>query len=385
MRRMSKSLSLVFMIALVVFLAAGCDNGDAGTATESTENTEMGQTETSVQRPSADEIDTSESFTLRFSWADPFEPLRQSTSAYALVFQQELERLSGGQITVELYPAGQVGDQRSSTEQVARGELEMTNISSGVLASLYYPPLEIVDMPFLFSSREHARRFLDVTSNPFMAELAEGVKEETGIKLLNVVPFGPRHLTNSERIIRSPEDLEGLRIRTMEITPHMRLIESLGANAVPIPFLELYTSLQTDVVDGQENVFQNIMAQNLFEVQEYVTASSHVMGVGATLINNEWYESLPDHLKAALVEADRIGQLVYNGVAQILDATAAEELTERGMEIYYPTPAEMRAFRETAIPAVREYMEEQVDPEFVEEFLTSVDAVADEIYAEAQR
>lgn len=382
MKRAKAITGILFTVVLLALVAVGCGGNAATSAPAAPAPTASDEV---VEMPSLDDVDTSQRFTLRFSWADPFDPLRQSTSAYALVFKQELERLSGGQITVELYPAGQIGDQRSSTEQVARGTIEMTNISSGVLASLYYPPLEIVDMPFLFSSREHARRFLDVTTNPFMAELAEGVKEETGIKLLNVVPFGPRHLTNNVRPIRSPEDMEGLRIRTMEITPHMRLIESLGGSAVPIPFLELYTSLQTNVVDGQENPFQNIIAQNFFEVQRYLTASSHVMGVGATLLNNAWFESLPDHLKAALIEADRVAQLVYNGVAQILDAMGAEALVEQGMQIHYPTPAEVRAFQDVAIPGVREYMEGQVGAEFVEAFLASVNAVAAELYMEALR
>ncbi len=338
-----------------------------------------------VAAPAMSTPDTGKTYTCKFSWADPYEPTKQSTSGYALVFKQELERLSGGRIKVELYPAGQLGDQRSATEQVAKGTIEMTNISSGVLASLYFPKLEIVDMPFLFSSREHAARFLDVAENPFMGELAEELRQETGIKLLNVIPFGPRHMTNNTREIREPKDVKGLRIRTMEITPHMKLIESLGGSPVPIPFMELYTSLETKVVDGEENTLQNIVAQNFFEVQKYLTMTNHVMGVGATLMNDEWYASLPDDLKEAVVEADSVASMVYNGLAQILDATATETLIEKGMQVYNPTPAERKEFQDVAIPYVKEYMVKQLGADFVDSFLASVNEVSQQIADEALR
>jgi len=324
-------------------------------------------------------------YTIKFSWADPADPLKQSTSAYALVFKQEAERLSGGKLKVELYPAGQLGDQRSSTEQVARGTIQMTNISSGVLASLYFPKLEVLDMPFLFTSREHANRVLNVTTNPFMTSLNNELIKSTGIRLLNVVPFGPRHLTNSVRRIKSPADVKGLKIRTMEIVPHQKLIESMGGTAVPIPFLELYTALQTHVVDGEENTIQNMIAQNLFEVQKYLTISNHLMGVGATLINEKFYQSLPIDVRAALLEADHVAQMVYNGVAQILDATGIEVLKEKGMDIYYPTPAEYKAFQDVAIPYVRKYMEQRVGASFVNDFLKSVDDIGKQLQEEAKK
>lgn len=380
MKRKSLIVAVLILLFTSMFLFAG---GDA-------ETPQAGTAPAASSAPGAEVApvapqDTGKQYTLKFSWADPFDPLKQSTSAYAVVFKQELERLSGGRIKVELYPAGQIGDQRSSTEQVARGTIEMTNISSGVLASLYFPKLEIVDMPFLFTSREHATRVLDVVNNPIMTEMNKELIEETGIRLLNVVPFGPRHMTNNVRRIQAPEDVEGLRIRTMEITPHMKLVEAMGGNPVPIPFLELYTSLQTNVVDGQENTFQNIIAQNLFEVQDYLTVTNHVMGVGATLINEKWYRGLPQELQAAVVEADYVAQMVYNGVAQVLDAMAADTLVEKGMDVYYPTPAEYKKFQDATIPFVREYMVGILGEEFVADFLNSVETIRAEIVAEANQ
>ena len=129
-----------------------------------------------------------EEYVLKFSWVDPPDPLGQSTSGYAAVLKAEIEKLSGGRIKVELYPAGQLGDQRSSTQQVRKGTIEACNISSGVMASLYYPELGIFDMPFSFSSREVTRRVFD-KENPFTKKLIEDCAEKTGIRILSLQPF----------------------------------------------------------------------------------------------------------------------------------------------------------------------------------------------------
>jgi len=128
-------------------------------------------------------------YVMKFGWVDPPDPYNNPTSAYAITLKNEVERLSGGRIKVELYPAGQLGDQRSAVEQVRKGTIEAYNISSGVLASAYYPPLELVDMPFLFTSREHVRL---VVNSDFMKNLIEDSAKKAGIRILSLQPFGFR-------------------------------------------------------------------------------------------------------------------------------------------------------------------------------------------------
>jgi len=152
---------------------------------------------------------------------------------------------------------------------------------------------------------------------------------------------------------------------------------------VPIPFLELYTSLQTKVVDGQENTLQNIVAQKFYQVQKYLTLSGHLMGVGATLVNEKWYQSLPDDLKLALVEGERVAQATYNGIGALLDAVALDKLREYGMEIYFPTPDELQMFREKAVPYVRGWMEKEVGPGLVARYLAAIEAAEEDLAREA--
>ncbi|MGB2782357.1 MAG: TRAP transporter substrate-binding protein, partial [Atribacterota bacterium] len=267
--------------------------------------------------------------------------------------------------------------------QVRKGTIEACNISSGVLASLYFEKLGIVDMPFTFSSREVARRLFDI-NNPFTRKLVVECVEKTGIRILHLLPFGFRQLTNDVRPIKTPDDMKGLKIRTMEIVPHMKLIESLGATPTPIPFLELYTSLQTKVVNGQENPFSNIIAQKFYQVQKYCTLTGHLLGVGATLINEKWFQSLPDDLKLALVEAERVAQATYNGYGALLGSTGLEKIKSLGMEVYAPTPGEMAMFKEKAVPYVKKWMEGELGADFVAEYLAAVKAVEDEIKAEME-
>jgi C4-dicarboxylate-binding protein DctP len=328
-------------------------------------------------------VSAQEEYVMKYSHVDVADPFAGATAAYCSVLKSEVERLSGGRIKVEIYPNGQLGDQRSSVEQVRKGTIEAVNISSGVLASLYFEKLGIVDMPFTFSSREVAVRLFDI-NNPFTRKLVEECIEKTGIRILNLLPFGFRQLTNDVRPIRTPDDMKGLKIRTMEIVPHMKLIESLGATPTPIPFLELYTSLQTKVVDGQENPFSNIIAQKFYQVQKYVTLTGHLLGVGATLINEKWYQSLPDDLKLALIEAESVAQATYNGYGALLGSTGLEKVKSLGMEVYAPTPEEMAMFREKAVPYVKKWMEEELGEEFVAEYLAAVKAVENEIKAEME-
>jgi C4-dicarboxylate-binding protein DctP len=322
-----------------------------------------------------------EEYVLKYGTADIVDPFSGPTPAYASVFKSEVERLSGGKIKVELYPNAQLGDQRSMTEQVRQGTLESCNIASGVLASLYYEKLGIFDMPFTFSSAEVIRRVVDV-NNTFTKKMIQECAEKTDIRILSVVPLGFRHVTNNVRPIHTPDDMEGLKIRTMEVVPHIKLFEALGANPTPIPFYEVYTSLQTNVVDGQENPFAMILAQKFYQVQDYLTLTGHVYGICLNIISEKWLQTLPEELKEVVIEADRVAAITFNGMNALVGAVGLEEVKEKGMEVYAPSAEEIAMFREKAVPAVKEWMSEQFGSDFVEEYLAVVKQAEEEIKAE---
>ena len=315
---------------------------------------------------------TKETYVIKYSHAGPADPTMQSSSGAAVVFKHELERLGKGRIRVDVYPSGQLGSLRSSIHQVRKGTIHICDISSGVLASLYYPRLEILDLPYVFSSRASAMAALD-SSNQVMKKLIEECAEQTGVRVLWFAPFGFRNMSNNVRPIRTPADMKGLKVRTMEIVAHRRLMESFGARAVPIPWLELYTSLQTNVVDGEETTPQNMVMGKIFQVQKHLTLTNHLMGVGAILCNEEWYQSLPDDIRSSLLEAQSVARDAYNRFGEYLDAIALEKLKSR-MEVYEPTAEQMQMFRDAAVPYMRKYMEDRYGQELVSEFLASAEA-----------
>jgi TRAP-type transport system periplasmic protein len=310
---------------------------------------------------------------LRATWTDPNTPQTAPVSAYMNVLQSSAFRFSGGELDIELFPNGQLGDQRAMVQQVARGSLNFANIASGVLASLYFPELGIIDMPFLFKSRAHFRATMSY-DNPFIKNLLDEVAAETGIRILSLHPYGFRNMTTKETAVHSPADMAGLRMRTMEIVPHQRMMESLGATAVPIPYLELYTSLQTGVVDGQENPPSNIILQRFYQVQGHMAETQHVMTVGAVLTNEKWYQSLTDAQRLALSHADAEASYAHDGIGSIQDLLGVQEIRDQGVEVYTPTPAEMAQFREATVGPSREWAEGEYGKEFVDGFFAHMES-----------
>jgi tripartite ATP-independent transporter DctP family solute receptor len=324
-------------------------------------------------------------FVIRYSHLGVVNPMVQSSSAKAVVFKAELEKLSGGRIKVEVFPGGGLGGQVSSVQQIRKGTIHIADISSGVLASLYYEPLEIFDLPFVFSSRTTARMVLD-NENAFTRKLIEDCADKTGIRILSLGPFGFRHMTNNVRAIRTPDDMRGLKMRTMEIGAHMELMRSVGSTPAPVPWLELYTSLQTKVVDGEETTLQNIVMGNLYQVQEHLSLTGHLMGVGAFLCNDKWYQSLPDDLRIAVVEAEAVARLTYDGFGQLLDTIALEKLKsdDCDIKVHSLTEQERQKFKDAALPHVRKWMEEKHGKKFVAEFFAAVEAAEKQLEDQAE-
>ncbi|MBO0903722.1 TRAP transporter substrate-binding protein [Jiella sonneratiae] len=308
---------------------------------------------------------------IKYSYVDPDTPAENPTAAYAFVLKDTLERLTGGEMKVESYPNGQLGDNRSSIQQVRRGTIGMAAVPVGVLASLADPKLGVVDLPFLYTSRAQMMDALDL-DRPVVKELVEDVARSTGIRIVSFDPYGFREMTTAKTPVKTPEDMAGLKMRTMEIVPHQEMMRALGANPVPIPFLELYTSLQTGVVDGEENTPINILQQKYSQVQDHMTLTNHLMTVVAMIVSEKWYQGLSDEERAAFTEAEKEARLAYAGIGAVQDARAIQELKESGMEVYAPTPEEIAAFRDATVGPIKDWASEEYGADLVDRFYGSL-------------
>lgn len=243
-------------------------------------------------------------------------------------FAEELERLTDDRYDVQTFYAGALGAERESIEGVQLGTLEVTFTSTGPVPN-FVPELEVLDVPYLFRDYEHARGVLD-------SEIGEELLarfETAGIKGLAWADNGFRHMTNNIRPITSPDDLDGMKLRTMENPVHIAAYRELGILPTPMAFTEVFAALQQGVVDGQENPISVIESNNFQEVQKYMTLTGHVFSPCVFLMNLDLFDSLPAEDQVAFVEAAKVGAAANRSRVDEDEANALDTMRAAGMEI----------------------------------------------------
>ncbi|HRV99730.1 MAG TPA: DctP family TRAP transporter solute-binding subunit, partial [Aminobacteriaceae bacterium] len=194
-------------------------------------------------------------------------------------FKEVVEKNSDGKIEVVLFHSSQLGDDRNMMEALKMGTQEMTCPSTAPMTA-FINAFKIYDLPFIFANEEVADYILD---GPVGKKLLDMLPDQ-GLVGLAYWENGFRMLTNSSRPVQSPEDLKGMKIRTMENPIHLAAFRTMGANPTPMAFGELFSAMQQKVVDGQENPWGTIFLQNFFEVQKYATDTGHVYSPFVLLI-----------------------------------------------------------------------------------------------------
>ena len=243
-------------------------------------------------------------------------------------FSKEVEKRTQGLYKVETFYAGSLGGERESVEAVQLGTQALTMTSTGPLPN-FVPELRMLDVPFLFRDKMHARAVL---AGPIGQELLAKF-EPKGFKALAWAENGVRHMTNNKRPVNAPEDLKGLKLRTMENSVHIAAFKDLGVLPTPMPYVELFTSLQQGTVDGQENPLTVIMTSKFDQVQKYLTLTSHIYSPSVFLMNKEMFDKLSDADKRAFVEAAKVGSAANNARVDADDAKGVAELRKRGMNV----------------------------------------------------
>ncbi len=243
-------------------------------------------------------------------------------------FAKEIEKRTQGRYKIETFYAGSLGGERESIESVQLGTQALTMTSTGPLPN-FVPELRILDVPFLFRDKHHARAVL---AGPIGDEMLKKF-EPKGFKALAWAENGVRHMTNSKREIRSPDDTKGLKMRTMENPVHMAAFKDLGIVPTPMAFPELFTALQQGTVDGQENPLTVIMTAKFDQVQKYLSLTGHVYSPSVFLMNKAMFDKLSAADKQAFVEAAKVGSAANNARVDRDDAKGVEVLRSRGMTV----------------------------------------------------
>jgi tripartite ATP-independent transporter DctP family solute receptor len=292
----------------------------------------------------------------------------QPKHAAALAFKEYVEANTGGSIRVELYPASQLGDADTVLQGLQLGTIELGVVHDGPIAE-FFTPIELISAPYLFESNAIAYRVFD---GEFGAYFGEQMLAQAGIRMMAFADNGIRHFTNNVRPIRTPADMQGLTIRIQPSPVYQRLIESLGASAITVPWTELPTALAQGVVDGQENGVTNILAASLYQYQRHVSLDAHVYSVHLYLMNPDFYDRLTADEQRVVDEGIVIARDIHRQLTAAQDLNAEAILSGVGMEVAVLTSDEIAQFRALAQPAVLEYLATRVSQEWIERILQAV-------------
>ena len=276
----------------------------------------------------------------------------------AQVFLDTLAEVSGGAWSGTQAPAGQLGGERDMIEGLQIGSVDMVITSTGPLGN-FVPEVFALDLPFLFRDYDHARAVLD---GEIGQELLDRMRDADLVGLA-WTENGFRHVTNSQRPIRTPEDLDGLKLRTMENRVHMEAFQNMGAAPTPMAFPELFSALQQGVVDGQENPIVVITASNFWEVQNHVSMTGHVYSPAIILVSPILWDGLSEEEQGWFQEAAAASVEATRSEVLRLEEEGIALMEERGMEVI--TEIDRAPFQALAEAAYRVYTD-QYGTEMVE-------------------
>src|SRR4051794_21321574 len=263
-------------------------------------------------------------------------------------FAREVEKRTNGRYKMQTFYSGSLGAERESIEAVQLGTQEITMTSTGPVPN-FVPEVAILDVPFLFRDYAHARAVLD---GPIGQDLLEKFPSK-GLVALAWGENGFRHMTNSKHEVRTPEDLKGLKMRTMENPIHIQAYRQFGILPTPMAFTEVFTALQQGTVDGQENPLSVITAAKLDQVQKYLSLTGHVYSPALILMNKAKWEALTPSDKQAFADAAR--EAVKANRARIDDdeRKAVADLRARGMTV--AETVDKAKFQQTLGPTYTEF------------------------------
>lgn len=283
-------------------------------------------------------------------------------------FGELVEEASGGKIEVKLFASGTLGNDVTMISALQGGTLEMTVPDTSTLVNIAgLEPFGLINLPFLLEKSEQADALLD---GPFGQKLLAKLPDK-GLVGLGFWENGFRQVTNSRHAIETAEDFAGLKLRVIQNPLFIETFSALGASAQPMPFPEVYTALETGVVDGQENPLATILSSKFYEVQDYAVMSNHIYSVWALLMGKKFWDKLSPDEQALITAAAKEATAFERETIRAYAAKALEELESEGMTVTTLPEAEMAKLREMTQP-VREQFTEKFGPTEAQEMMTAL-------------
>jgi len=277
-------------------------------------------------------------------------------------FAKYVNEKTGGNVSVDLFPAEVLGSDKQMAESIKMGTLDMHIAPQGVVA-FYEPKMAALELPFLFDSPEKVAALLE---GPMGEELAAGLPAK-GIRVLAYWENGLRHTTNSKKPIEKPEDLKGMKIRTPENKMTISIFKALGANPAPLTYSELYLALSQGVFDGQENPITNIHASKLYEVQKYISLTYHKYEGKPFTVSEKVWKTLSPNVQKVIKDGAKIYAIENRAMFKESEIKLLEDLKVRGMKVSTPN---LHPFREATRSVYAEW-EQILGKDFVAKVVSS--------------
>lgn len=271
----------------------------------------------------------------------------------ATKFAEEMDRLTGGKVKVQVYPQAQLGDEKGLVEQARLGTVDMASVASEVLTGIV-PDFSAIGLPFAFRDYPHAHQFLDGEGGGLLLKKLDA-QDITG---LGYIDTGFRSIGNNKRPITKPEDLNGLKIRVIPSPLLIAVQEAMGSSPVPISWAETISALSQGVVDGVETGNVYYYSARLFDHTKFFTFTNHVYTANVVLMSKTTYDGLPDDVKQAVAEAAKIAIQHTRDYVKELEVGLDKKIEAEGTAVNTVDPA---PFQEK-VKGIWEKFEPTIDP-----------------------
>jgi len=265
----------------------------------------------------------------------------------AVKFSEQVAQRTKNRVKIDVHPSTQLGNERDMVEGLQLGTIDLVVTSTGPLGG-FVPSMFVVDLPFLFRDREHAYKVLD---GRIGTDLLKGFSSK-GIKGLAFWENGFRQITNNVRPIEKPEDLRGIKIRTMENKIHLASFRAFGANPTPMAWSEVYTALQQKTIDAQENPVAIIYHQKIYEVQKYLALTGHFYSPTPLLMSLKAFNRLPKDVQKIMLDTAMECATYERNLLHDSEGKQIAEIKAKGVQVTLPNK---KAFQDAALSVYREF------------------------------
>ena len=260
-------------------------------------------------------------------------------------FAELVKANTAGGVEIQLFPNSLLGGQRELLEGLQLGSVDITLTTAAVLSS-FLPKTQVIELPFMFRDREHVYKVVD---GPLTKEIYAG-DEQKKMKVIDTWESGFRNITNNVRPIEKPDDMKGIKIRVMENKMYIDMFKALGANPTPMARGELFTGLQTKVVDAQENPMGQIYTSRFYEVQKYLTLSGHTYSPEVVVFSLATWKKLSPKNQEAILKASAEAKQFNRDLSAKMDKEYIGKIKEKGMTVTSLSPQQVGAFQEKMTP-----------------------------------